>query len=132
MVTYYHSNKDLDLDTHIFVFGSNKLGIHGAGAAKYAVKFFKAKYGVGEGLQGRSYAIPTKLTPYKFMSLEEIREGVDRFLDVASNMNEIFYLTPIGTGLGNHKHKDIANLFKVKLLDNILYPYIWSIFLEES
>ena len=132
MVTYYHSDKDLDLDTHIFVFGSNKLGIHGAGAAKFAVKFFKAKHGVGEGLQGRSYAIPTKTTPYIYMRLEEIREGVERFLNVASKSKDIFYLTPIGTGLGNHKHQDIANLFKTRLLDNILYPYIWSIFLEDT
>lgn len=44
----------------IFVFGSNPEGRHGAGAAKYARMYFGAVYGQGEGLQGNSYAIPTK------------------------------------------------------------------------
>ena len=44
----------------IFVFGSNPEGRHGAGAAKTAIEKFGAIYGQGEGLQGNSYAIPTK------------------------------------------------------------------------
>lgn len=43
----------------IFVFGSNPEGRHGAGSAAVAVKLFGAKYGVGEGLQGNAYALPT-------------------------------------------------------------------------
>ena len=44
----------------IFVFGSNPEGRHGLGAAKVAKEKFGAHYGQGEGLQGNSYAIPTK------------------------------------------------------------------------
>jgi hypothetical protein len=44
----------------IFVFGSNPEGRHGAGAAKVAVDKFGAQYGVGEGLTGNAYALPTK------------------------------------------------------------------------
>jgi hypothetical protein len=44
----------------IFVFGSNLAGRHGAGAALAALKDHGAIYGRGEGLQGQSYAIPTK------------------------------------------------------------------------
>lgn len=44
----------------IFVFGSNPEGRHGAGAAKTAKDKFGAIYGQGEGLQGNSYALPTK------------------------------------------------------------------------
>jgi hypothetical protein len=44
----------------IFVFGSNPEGRHGAGAAKKAITSFGAVYGQGEGLQGNSYALPTK------------------------------------------------------------------------
>lgn len=43
----------------IFVFGSNPQGRHGAGSAAVAVKLFGAKYGVGEGMQGNAYALPT-------------------------------------------------------------------------
>ena len=44
----------------IFVFGSNKSGIHGAGAAKYALEHKGAQWGIGEGIVGESYALPTK------------------------------------------------------------------------
>lgn len=44
---------------YIFVFGSNPEGRHGAGAAKAALKF-GAKYGIGRGLQGQTYALVTK------------------------------------------------------------------------
>ena len=44
----------------IFVFGSNPEGRHGAGAAKVAKDKFGAQYGVGEGLTGNAYALPTK------------------------------------------------------------------------
>lgn len=43
----------------VFIFGSNAQGRHGAGAAKAALSF-GAKYGVGRGLQGQSYALITK------------------------------------------------------------------------
>lgn len=44
----------------VFVFGSNPEGRHGLGSAKTARDKFGAVYGQGEGLQGQSYAIPTK------------------------------------------------------------------------
>jgi hypothetical protein len=44
----------------VFVFGSNLAGRHGKGAALHARQHCGAIYGQGEGLQGRSYAIPTK------------------------------------------------------------------------
>lgn len=43
----------------IFVFGSNKQSVHGAGAALVASKKFGAKYGQAEGLMGQSYGIVT-------------------------------------------------------------------------
>ena len=44
----------------VFVFGSNLAGRHGRGAARAAVREHGAIYGQGEGLQGNSYAIPTR------------------------------------------------------------------------
>ena len=43
----------------IFVFGSNLQGKHCSGAAKIALERFGAIIGVGLGIQGQSYAIPT-------------------------------------------------------------------------
>ena len=58
-VTSYTGDITPDANT-IFVFGSNPEGRHGAGAAKVAREQFGAIYGQGEGLQGNSYALPTK------------------------------------------------------------------------
>lgn len=46
-------------DGEIFVFGSNKEGMHGGGAARIAYEEFGAKWGEGIGMTGRCYAIPT-------------------------------------------------------------------------
>ena len=54
----------------IFVFGSNLAGRHGAGAALDARRYHGAVYGVGEGLMGNAYAIPTKDRALKPRSLE--------------------------------------------------------------
>lgn len=58
-VKYYTGNITPDANT-IFVFGSNPEGRHSAGAALTAQQQFGAIYGQGEGLQGNSYALPTK------------------------------------------------------------------------
>ena len=58
-VNHYTGNIVNDGNT-IFVFGSNPEGRHGAGAAKVAREQFGAKYGIGEGITGNSYALPTK------------------------------------------------------------------------
>ena len=43
----------------IFVFGSDLAGKHLGGAAKAAHNKFGAQWGVGVGLTGQAYAIPT-------------------------------------------------------------------------
>lgn len=96
----------------IFVFGSNQLGIHGAGAARTAYLDHGAIYYLGEGLQGNSYAIPTKDRHMRPMSLEEIRVGVMKFLDFARSWHDTkFFVTRIGCGLAGYKNTDIAPMF---------------------
>ena len=63
ILNFYEGNIEPSDDT-IFVFGSNPEGRHGAGAAKIAREQFGAKYGVGEGLTGNAYALPTKRIKY--------------------------------------------------------------------
>jgi len=84
----------------IFVFGSNLAGRHGAGAALYARKNHGAIYGQGVGLQGNSYAIPTKDEHIKTLPYERIEGYVRDFIRFACKHPElIFNVTPIGTGL---------------------------------
>lgn len=96
----------------IFVFGSNRQGRHGKGAALAAVQKYGATYGQGEGLQGRSYAIPTKITPYTSAPLSEIREAVQRFVNFARDHPELtFNVTPIGCGFAGYRYDQIGPMF---------------------
>ncbi len=97
----------------IFVFGSNLAGRHGAGAAKFAVQHHGAIYGQGWGLQGKSFAIPTKDRYIKTLPLETIRLYVERFKMFAEEHPELqFQLTPIGCGLAGYTYEDIGPMFK--------------------
>lgn len=96
----------------IFVFGSNEAGIHGAGAAKFAVKHHGAKYGQGVGLQGNSYAIPTKDHNIQTLPLDRIKEYVDKFISFAGICpNMVFRVTAIGCGLAGYTPEQIAPMF---------------------
>lgn len=108
----------------IFVFGSNQSGRHGKGAAKTALGW-GAAWGQAEGLQGRTYGIPTKdSSVLKTLSIEEIKPYVDRFIDFAKTRPDlIFLVTEVGCGLAGLKPKDVAPLFKAAAdLENIHLP----------
>ena len=97
----------------IFVFGSNLAGRHGAGAAKFARENYGAQYGIGEGITGNAYAIPTKDENIKTLPLNRIEEHVKKFLEFAKNNPKMtFNLTLIGCGLAGYKPEQIAPMFK--------------------
>lgn len=85
---HYSGNITYREDT-VFVFGSNPEGRHGAGAAKTARLYFGAKYGQGEGLQGNSYAIPTKdlrvkdNNGYRSISSKDITMSIRKMYETA-------------------------------------------------
>jgi hypothetical protein len=113
----------------IFVFGSNLAGRHGKGAALFARKHHGAIYGNGIGLQGNSYAIPTKGINLEILPLHMIEHHINDFLDYARNNPHItFNLTAIGCGLAGYKPKQIAPLFN-NAPDNVKKP---KEFLTES
>lgn len=112
-------------DNEIFVFGSNLSGFHGGGAAKLALDKFGAVYGNGSGLQGKSYAIPTKdFFIRRTLSLKEIEPYVFDFYNFAKNNKELtFLVTLIGCGLAGYTPKDIAYMFEKFLdLENVYLP----------
>lgn len=114
----------------IFVFGSNESGIHGKGAAKMAMQW-GAKYGNPEGIQGSTYAIPTKNKSIsKTLEVSEIEVYVNRFIEYAlSNPDSIFLVTEIGCGLAGLTPKQVAPMFKKAIsMNNIHLPYrFWHI-----
>lgn len=91
----------------IFVFGSNLAGQHKGGAAKAAHLKFGAKWGVGVGLTGQAYAIPTMQG-----GVETIKPYVDEFIKFAKKHTNLkFLVTRIGCGIAGFKDEEIAPLF---------------------
>ena len=116
--------------TDIFVFGSNLAGRHGAGAALEAKKEWGAQVGVGEGLTGCAYAIPTKGRRLEVLPLSDIQKSVDNFLVCAFlNPQYRFLLTPIGTGYAGYTVRQIRHLFvksHYNIPDNVVFLETWN------
>lgn len=115
------------MDNLIFVFGSNLAGRHGKGAALHARLEWGAGYGVGEGLTGRSYALPTKDEKLRVRTLEQIEKSIHLFTEVAAkNQHLLFLTTPIGCGLAGYKQKDIRAIFmKYPITNNVVFTREW-------
>lgn len=113
-------------ENEIFVFGSNRQGRHGKGAALTARNKFGAIYGQSKGLQGQSYAIITKelRKEYQPVSLQEVKEGVDTFIQFAKdNKHLTFYVVELGCNLAYFTVEQIAPLFKPTMrLKNVYLP----------
>lgn len=117
----------------VFVFGSNEAGIHGAGAAKTALKF-GAKMGIGMGMQGHTYAIPTKDFNIISLPINRVRFYVDGFTAFARYHPDYeFLVTKIGCGLAGFTVEQIAPLFKeASKLENVFLPIeFWRILNEQ-
>jgi len=123
MKTTYNNITKLN-PNEIFVFGSNLSGIHGAGAARTALKW-GAIYGQGVGLQGKTYAIPTKSKGIsRTLTIEEIKPFVNEFIEFAKNNPQlIFLVTEVGCGLAGLTVEEVAPLFKGAIVvENIHLP----------
>lgn len=117
---------------NIFVFGSNLKGIHGAGQALTARQIHGAELGVGEGLTGDAYALPTKITPYESRSLEDIKISVDKFIEFAKSKSDWeFFIPRIGCGRAGFTDKDIGPLFS-NVSENCIMPESWSQYIPST
>lgn len=108
----------------VFVFGSNTSGRHGKGAAKTAMKW-GAIYGKGNGIQGKTYGIPTvNASITNSLTIPKIAGYVDEFIEYAGAHPELtFYVTLIGCGLAGLSYKDVGPLFsKASDLENVYLP----------
>ena len=115
----------------IFVFGSNQLALHGAGAAKLAAERFGAVDYIAFGASGQSFAIPTKDRMIQTLEITKIRKYVEAFIQFVKvwGKENTFLVTEIGCGLAGYKPEDIAPLFKEAVkYDNIHLPKrFWDI-----
>lgn len=119
------SDRISDLDENeIFVFGSNIQGAHGGGAAWYAHQRFGAEWGVGEGLTGRTYALPT------MEGDASMKKAVNCFIACAKAHPElIFLVTAVGCGIAGYSPDEVAPLFReATSLENVFLPQVfWDV-----
>lgn len=109
----------------IFVFGSNLAGRHGRGAALTAFREHGAVYGQGVGLQGQSYAIPTKDEDLKPLPLTKIQKHIASFIKFAKlNPDKQFRVSRVGCGLAGYDDQEIAPFFR-HAPDNCILPVGW-------
>lgn len=114
-------------DGEIFVFGSNFQGAHMGGAARVAKEKYGAVWGIGEGLQGKSYAIPT------MEGLENLAPAVQRFTSFARQHKDLkFFVTAIGCGIAGYQPEEIAPMFlDAAYLPNVYLPLsFWKIIMK--
>lgn len=108
----------------IFVFDSNLAGRHRVGAARTAMLKRGAVYGQGYGLQGESFAIPTKDEELNTLPINRIRRYVESFIKFATlNPDMLFEVSRVGCGLG-YEDKEIAPLFR-DAPQNCILPAGW-------
>ncbi len=117
----------------VFVFGSNRHGRHGKGAAQHAKRWCGAARGTGEGPMGAlpghdgpaCYALPTKDDPYTTLSLGDIAAGVQRLKDYAQSRPDLtFQVIRLGCGEAGYTDDQIAPLFDGAPA-NCLLPGVW-------
>lgn len=114
-------------ENEIFVFGSNMQGAHNGGASLLALHEFGAVMGQAEGLQGKSYAIPTD-----GVNIKELNDAVLRFCEFASHHPELtFLVTAIGCGTAGWQPYDVAPMFqKAVSLKNVKLPRVFFDYLD--
>ena len=111
----------------IFVFGSNLAGVHGAGAAKYAYEKRGAEWGVGVGITGSCYALPTKGYKIECLPWTTVRRNIKEFIFFAKKNPLVdFELTPVGTGLAGHSKYDVWEaLRELGIPSNVYLSSTW-------
>lgn len=125
---FYKGNIEPDEKT-IFVFGSNPEGRHGAGSAKVAANKFGAIYGKGEGIQGQSYALPTKdlrIPGTRSISEQDIIGNIEKLYQVARSMPDkdfkIAYRTKVDEkSLNGYIGLEMLDMFTVNPIPNNIY-----------
>ena len=115
-------------ENQIFVFGSNMNGNHAGGAAKLAVEKFGAIMGQAEGIQGKSYAIPTLDEDMEKVTEEDLINHLANLRHFANEHPEKeFLLTAIGTGIAGFDTNYMAYMvLRANLPGNVTIPEEFS------
>lgn len=118
----FHKDHTIPSGDWVWVFGSNDLGVHGAGAAKIARSNFRAQLGQGVGLTGDAYGIVTRAgyrTPdmrelkFRTLPLVVISKHIAAFIEFAKAHPQMnFFVTRVACELAGYSDATIAPLFR--------------------
>jgi hypothetical protein len=110
----------------IIVVGTNALGAHIGGAARFAHKNFGLRWGLGEGLSGQTYALPTMSGMADFA---QAAQRFNLFAELAPDLT--FLLTKVGCGIAGYPEMYIRDLF-IQSPSNVIRPKGWPPFEGEE
>ena len=106
----------------IIVVGTNAVGAHIGGAARYAHEHFGLRWGVGEGLSGSTYALPT------MSGLADFAQAAMKFIMYAELSPDLtFLLTKVGCGIAGYPEVLIKDLV-LGAPANVIRPKDWPPF----
>ncbi|PSU87815.1 A1S_2505 family phage non-structural protein [Photobacterium kishitanii] len=124
-------------DNVIIIASSNPSGKHGKGIAHVAMLHWGAKYGVGRGLSGKSYLLPTKnlikdyyeestgITYRRYgkrsLTKAQIRSNIVELYHVAETMKDKKFIVCYKKGDKNLNGYSDIEMFKL-FTDEISYP----------
>lgn len=140
-MTFYYGQITKLESNEIFVFGSNPEGRHGKGSAKITKDSFGAQYGIGRGLTGKCWAMPTKnltanyfekstgITYFQYgersISKEQIQDNIKDLYEFAEEKwNVKFYIAYNynTTNLNGYSGAEIFEMFSFhKIPNNITF-----------
>lgn len=128
------------LEPHqIFVFGSNTQGIHGAGAALWALKNAGAIWGQSKGLQGQAYGIITKdlnAKKHPSISVGYILFQLKRLAVFAALYPDKEFLIAYAgnsVNLNGYTPKQMANMFsQIEWSENVIFEEEFSKLIKKS
>lgn len=136
---FHDGNSRLD---QVFVFGSNLMGDHAGGAAKFARQHRGAMHAIGQGFMeawrsaplgnasGKCYALPTMAKIGVPLTLEDVKSAVTLFKVFAYVREDLeFFVTPVGCGIAGFRHEDIAPMFADAPMNCVL-PQEWQSILD--
>lgn len=113
-------------ENEVFVFGSNMIGFHGAGAALQAKEKFGAQNGIAEGMTGQCYAFPTLNEEFGKRTDEEWSSSVQKlYRCVIENPDKKFLLTKVGCGIAGYDEEWVKQCFLYDCPKNIIKPEGW-------
>ena len=138
-----HQDNTIPTGNWVWVFGSNLNTYNGAGAAAIAVSHFDrpqyevakpyvSYYNAASGL--KSYGIPTKDAFLKPLSLKQIQEHIEQFIEFVHLHSELnFFITKVGCGYAGYQDFQIAPMFKALVQNsNVSVASSWYLYLVKE